>query len=512
MGQLPGAPGKAPLDEIVDDQPVDVPRFVAAIRRGWWLIGLIVIPLTGTVLVLSLILPKTYDATARLVVDDSGVALDSGDGEAMTRRLATIQTLLTSRGVLTRAAEDLRGETSDTLEDKVSASVDDTASIVDVQATDGDADGAAAIANGVAQTFLDERRGTERQRFARARRDLETALERLRGAPGSQVEAAAIRQRLSELSVADVLAGEELEFAEAATPPESASAPLPLQNTLLALFAATFLAVLAVLGREAVAPRLSGPRELSRLTGLLPLVVLPVTRWRPRPRQAAEAHETLAASLRLQLSDSQRVVVVTSAHRGEGRSTVAEGLARALADGGVPTLLVAADLRRPTLDERLGVPRAPGLVEVLSALADSRGDDAAEVIRAAVHAPDPDSGGRLRVLPGGGGSRHPAALLSGDGVGVLFDALAQSRYRFVIVEGAPLLGPIDGQLLAHWADAILVVCRLDRMSPGEATELAEVLARVEAPALGAVVIGGAEASYSLGRSTSARAGTRVPAA
>ena len=150
----------------------------------------------------------------------------------------------------------------------------------------------------------------------------------------------------------------------------------------------------------------------------------------------------------------------------------------------------------PTLHGRLGVPQAPGLAEVLSALEHSGGDDAADVIRASVHAPRPETG-RLRVLPSGRAAQHPASLLSGDALGLLFDALARSRYRFVIVEGAPLMGPIDGQLLARGADAVLVVCRLDRLSPGEATELRDLLARTDAPVLGAVVIGGAAASYSL---------------
>jgi succinoglycan biosynthesis transport protein ExoP len=500
--QAPGTLAAPPAD-VAYDEPVDVPRFLAAVRRGWWLIALIVIPFTGAVLVLSLVLPKTYDATARLVVQDDGGALAGGDNDAMTRRLATIQSLLTSREVLTSAAEDLPRETAETLEDKVSASVDDVASIVDIQATDGDAAGAAAIANGVADTFVEQRRGRERERFAAARRDLQAALDRLGGEPGTSVERAALRQRLSELSVAEVAAGDELEIAEAARPADAPSSPRPLENTLFALFASTFLAVLAIVGREALAPRLSGPRELSRLTGLVPLVVLPAARWRPRPRQAAEAYQTLAADVRLH-SDAQRVIVVTSAHREEERSTVAEGLARALADGGVPTLLVAADLRRPRLHQRLGIPQAPGLAEVLSALEHSGGDDAAEVIRAAVHAPRPDAGGRLRVLPSGSASLHPATLLSGEALGALFDALRSSKYRFVIVEGAPLTGPIDGQLLARGADAVLVVCRLDRLSPSEATELAELLARIDTPALGAVVIGGTAASYALGAPTAAR--------
>ena len=63
------------------------------------------VPFTGAVLVLSLILPKTYDATARLVVQSEPGPLSGGDNDSMTRRLATIETLLTSREVLTQAAD-----------------------------------------------------------------------------------------------------------------------------------------------------------------------------------------------------------------------------------------------------------------------------------------------------------------------------------------------------------------------------------------------------------------------
>ena len=98
---------------------------------------------------------------------------------------------------------------------------------------------------------MQERRGSERQRFAEARRDLQAALDRLRGTSGAAVEIAAIRQRLSELSVAELAAADELEVAEAARPADAPSTPLPVQNTLFAFFASTFLAILAVLGREA---------------------------------------------------------------------------------------------------------------------------------------------------------------------------------------------------------------------------------------------------------------------
>ena len=66
----------------------------------------------------------------------------------------------------------------------MTASVDDVASIVEVKATDGDARGAAAIANGVAAAFLARRRTADRQRRTRTRQDLqdrEGTVHRLQG-------------------------------------------------------------------------------------------------------------------------------------------------------------------------------------------------------------------------------------------------------------------------------------------------------------------------------------------
>jgi Mrp family chromosome partitioning ATPase len=101
------------------------------------------------------------------------------------------------------------------------------------------------------------------------------------------------------------------------------------------------------------------------------------------------------------------------------------------------------------------------------------------------------------VLPSGDPSQHPAALLSGEALGTMFQELGSSEYRYVVVEGAPLLGPVDGQLVARWVDAVLVVCRLDRLSPNDATELGDVVARLDAPVLGAILIGGSNVRYSL---------------
>lgn len=488
--------------EAPDEQRIDVARVVAALRRGASLIVLIVVPLTLAVLALSLVLPKSYSSTATLVVDERNT---STDADSATRHLATLRRLLTSSDVLAQAARALPGESLDTLRDKVTVSIDDAADIIQIKATDGDAKGAAAIANRVATTFLAWRREADRRSVAQARQNLLLALDRADARDASAEEVRALRDRLSQLSVREASPDDEVQIAQAAVPPEHPSSPRPLQNTVIAFFAALFLAVLAALARDRLVPRVNDAKQLTALTGLSPLVVLPKG---GRSRLMPEAVEALAASVRVQLSDSQRVVLVTSPDDGADRAAVAAGLGRALAASGTPTLVVSADMRHSELHRVLGVPATAGLEDALSAI-ERDGDDRSGRTRAIATAGLLRSRGELSVLPSGKPAEHPTALLSGEALGVLLEDLGRWDYRYIVIEGPPLLGPIDGQLVAFWADAILVVCRLDRLTPADAAELGELLARLRAPVLGSVVLGGDHVSYSLPSWTPVRAPSDV---
>jgi capsular exopolysaccharide synthesis family protein len=471
------------------DQPVDVRRYLGALRRGAWLIALIVVPLTLTVLVVSLTLPKTYRATAKIVMADTGVS-EQGDVESVKRRLATGQSLLLTRNYLDQAAKRLPGESADTLEDKVQASVDRNANIVNVVGSDGDAEGAASIANAVASAFLTIQRREEQRRLDTARRVLLRALDQARGAPA---EVQAIRTRLSELTVSAASAGQEWQLAQAARPPASASSPRPLQNTIFAFFAATFLAILAALVRDQLAPRVGGMRELSSLTGLPALAMVPPQRRSPGTPNipSDDAYEGLRAALEFRLpAGSQHVLLVTSALPGEGKSMVTAGLGRALAQAGHRTLLVSANLRRPTLDQLFGLSDSPGLANVLDAFHQNGQVGADALIEHAVR-PVPEALGpeELQVLPSGGTSANPVRLLSTGALVMFFDQLGRTDYGYVLVDGPALLDLIDGQLLAQWVDGMLVVSSLDRLTPQAAVELHELLEQVDAKALGMVVVG-----------------------
>jgi succinoglycan biosynthesis transport protein ExoP len=482
------------------EAPIEVRRHLDALRRARLLILLFVSVVTVTVTVISLLLPDTYRATATIVLEEPLSPFGSSDVETVERRLETIGQLLGTNQVLGRAARQVPGETANSLEANVTSSVDNDANIIRISATADDPQKSAAIANAVAETFLAAQQESERRRVAEARRRLTNELARLRTSGARPEEIEAVRQRISELTVSEVSAGTELEFAQEAEPPSGPYAPRPIRNGLLALFASLFLAVLVALGRDLLVPRVGGARELSRILNLPVLAGVPFLQRRLRRRRsnlqmaiANEAYQTLQASVRYELppGQKQRVILVSSALEGEGKTHVASGLGRALARVGHKTLIVCADLRFPTLHDHFGLQRVRGLADVLERI----GQNAhfpREVIAAALKSPAQTYGriaGNLDVLTSGTPPQDPSALLFGDALNGFFAGVAELDYSYVVIDGPPLLGIADAHPIAQRADGIVVVSRLDRSTLEDAIEMSDLLDRLDVRALGLVVVG-----------------------
>ena len=471
------------------EQPVDVRKYANALRRSRLLIAATVVTLTGLVLALSLVLPKTYSAKATILLDESPQITASADA---ARQLATIQTLLTTRGVLAAAARRLPGESAETLAGKIQATVDPAANIIRIRASAANPRDAARIANAVANAFLARQRSFELRRLQAARSRLVDAIARLRGSPGSKGEIALIRERLSELSVSEANAGSELQLADAARPPVSADSPRPFRNAIFAFVAALFIGVLAALGRERIAPRLGGAREVEQLSGLPVLAELQLSR---RDSDAGpgsadrEGYDALAGVIATQMPPRQQhILLLTSAFADEAKDKVTAGLGRALAQAGETTLVVDADLRRPTLEQLFGMEPAPGLAEILAAARNGDADAAGGMI---TEPPASASGrrgaGSLAVL--GAGSASPAVPLSADAIEIFFGELNRSAFTYVVIQGPPLLSPTDSRLWVQRADGVIVVSRPDRLAPGDVLKARERLERVGGHVLGHVVVG-----------------------
>ena len=494
-------PSNRPGSETIGEERVDVRRYLDAVRRGRWLILMIVIVVTGSALALSLALPDTYVATSRIVMEDRATAFGESDSETVRRRLATTNALLTTPRVLQGAARRVPGETADSIEDKVSSAVDSEANIISIDASDEDPERAADVANAVAGAFLQERARVERARISQAREQLEQEILALEGTPNAAVQIPAIRERISELTVSEGSAGADLQIAERADPPSEPSSPRPVRNSVLAFFAALFLGVLVALGRDQLVPRVSGPRELGRLLDLPVLAEVPSVGGPFRRRRQVlsgvemEAYQTLRANLELALRRAdERVLLITGAMHAEGKTTATARLGRALADSGRRVLLVSADLRVPRLHELFGLPQGVGLADILTVLEWEGArvdDDLLEQSVNVVMAPTPgkDPRGALHVITTGTKAKDPGRLISGRGLEVFLDYLRELDYEYVILDGPPLLGIADSQVFARHADDVLIVSRVDRISLDRVQDLRDVLDRLPTKPLGIVAIG-----------------------
>jgi capsular exopolysaccharide synthesis family protein len=167
-----------------------------------------------------------------------------------------------------------------------------------------------------------------------------------------------------------------------------------------------------------------------------------------RPLSAyTEAIRSIHTNLMLADVDRRpRIVLVTSALPGEGKSTMAMSLAQTIARSGQRVVVVDGDLRRPALHRLAGIAHKPGLIEWLL------GRSAAEEV---IYSAGP---GGVDIIPAGSQPQMPPNLLSSDRFRLLLHGLTE-RYDMVILDSAPVLAVSDTRVLAALAERTLFVVR-----------------------------------------------------
>jgi capsular exopolysaccharide synthesis family protein len=494
------------------EEPVEVRRYLDAIRRGLPLVAGIVLALAISTYVVSSALPKRYKATASIVQRTGAVIDQNTSADAITRDLNTVNSLVTTDSVLRAVVDKVPGTTLEGLRDNVASSVDPNANLIYVTAKDGDARKSADIANAVASTFVREQADIKRRQYQQARAQLQSELDRLQTTGRAPAQEQAIRDRISQLAVSIATAGIDLGVAQPADVPKAQDTPRPVRNTALGIILGLFVGILVALGRDQLVPRISGSRELSRLLELPVLVTIPYVPRRGRRMRVLsgieyETYQTLATSVRFSLppSDGPHIVLVTSALHAEGKSTVTMRLGRALAQAGQRTLVVSADMRWPTLHDLLEVPLEPGLADLLQTLPDIPAADVRDRVAEHIRPSPHQRRGALDVLPSGHKPADPTNLLADVGLDLVYDALRELDYTYIVVDAPPVLGIADTRALARRATSLLYVARMDRVTLENVVDARDVLDRIDRPGLGMVVIGvRSEASpYYLG--------SRVPA-
>lgn len=275
-------------------------------------------------------------------------------------------------------------------------------------------------------------------------------------------------------------------FVDPAEPPMGAVRPRTTRIVGIALFLSLLAGVGLAFLREALDNTVKNPDDLGALgvaaLGSIPLVKSmrkdggdSVTDVFTSSAQGgfAESLRTVRTGVLLSsLDDPHRVIVVTSSVPGEGKTTVATGLALSLGQM-ERVLLIDADMRRPTLARQFGIEAGAGGLSALMAGNVKFAD--------CVH-----SAHGIDVLTAGAVPPNPLELLSSQRFRKLLETLRE-RYDRIVIDSAPCQAVSDALVLSTMVDALIFVVRSDSTARQLAQTAIRRLREVDAPIIGAVL-------------------------
>ena len=283
-------------------------------------------------------------------------------------------------------------------------------------------------------------------------------------------EADALRNQLANLlqryneiaTAANVQTGTVTKLDEAAVPKGPVS-PNLMQNLLIALIGGIAVAGGLAIMRETFDERLRSLEEIEDRLGFPLLGHTPFVALEEVDEQIGnsfsplmESYSSILTSLDYSLPRDKNVLQFTSSQASEGKTTTAIVLAKALAGLGRKTLLVDADLRKPSIAAQFGQPQPEnGLAEILLGHVDQ-----SEALL-------PDTPKNLDVIGVATTPPNPFELLSSERIAEFIEH-NREKYSAVVFDTSPVMGIADAPLLSRHVDATIFIIEANRVQFGQA--------------------------------------------
>jgi non-specific protein-tyrosine kinase len=449
-------------------------QFWAAMTKQWKIIVIcLVVVGTGTYIVTKLTHPL-YQSTALVQVaihSTQNSAVDINSLLASNQLVQTEAVLATSSTVLRQVASHYQGLTVDQLTSEVTATPKTNTQLFGISVLDPSPDRAAALANDIAQTLINQQ-----MQF--------------------------IQQDTSQ-------GGNFLLLAQSAEPAAKPSQPNTLLNTGEGLLIGLLLGILLAVLFDRLDMRIRDGESLNKWLGLSVLSTI----WQTEPEKVinpegsnvnAEPYRMLRSNIGLSAIDkSLQSIAVTSALSREGKSVVAANLAIFMAKAGKNTLLVDADLRHPTQHIQFSLPpNAAGLSNAVMAYTANNSSSQNQFLSGtSLHQLQGSSPNGfslvpfmhavsipyLRLMPSGVLPPNPSELLDSKAMQNLLAAIVNCGAEVVIFDAPPLLGHSDTSSLAAHVDGVLVVVDITRANKKKLKQMQAILTKTGAFVLGCVV-------------------------
>lgn len=197
------------------------------------------------------------------------------------------------------------------------------------------------------------------------------------------------------------------------------------------------------------------------------------------PKSAiSEQYRTIRTNLKFSfMKDNFKILTVMSALPSEGKSTVSANLAVSWAEQGRKTLLIDADLRRPTVHQTFKVSNKYGISNIITSSASSV--NISEMI-------DKTDNDYLDILTSGPIPPNPAELLESERFARLLEFLKE-KYDFIILDAPPVDTVTDGQIVAAKADGVALVVPQRIARKDAVLQAVRLLNKVDANILGVIM-------------------------
>ncbi len=287
---------------------------------------------------------------------------------------------------------------------------------------------------------------------------------------------------------AGIVDGEEMRHIVQVSPgdeallPSAPSSPNYLMNLLIGAVAGLAVGYAVAFTRRSIDRKVRSVKDaeaagISAVVGIIP-VADPLSRHSRGIDEdlgvVSEAFRQLRTNLRfVDVDHPPRSIVMTSANPHEGKSTVSANLARMMAAAGQPTVLIDADLRRPSLASTFDLDPTVGLTQVLV------GDLSVSDVLQETKTPN------LQLISAGRIPPNPSELLGSQRMHAVVQELTQ---EFVVILDAPPLLPVtDAGLLTATCDGALLVIAVGKTAVEQVELCGKVLTQVGGRLLGGVL-------------------------
>lgn len=189
---------------------------------------------------------------------------------------------------------------------------------------------------------------------------------------------------------------------------------------------------------------------------------------------AAESYKTLRTNIQYSsIDDKYKMIVVTSAEPGEGKSTTSGNLALVLAQDGKKVLLIDCDMRKPSIHRSFNISNAVGLSDFI-------------VNKITIEEVVFKFNDNLTIIPAGNIPPNPSEILDSAAMRKFLQEM-RDVFDYIVIDTPPLQAVTDAQILSAKADGTLLVVKAEKTKRDSVRNAVNLIQKVNGTIIGTVL-------------------------